>query len=71
MFRKRQLAVFIMLWGVGAQPLHGQERRARVYKLEELRWPQIDSLDRARTLFILPTGMIEEHGPHLPVGSDT
>jgi len=40
-------------------------------KLEELTWPQIDALDRQRTLFILPVGMIEEHGPHLPVGSDT
>ncbi|MGH9176724.1 MAG: creatininase family protein [Vicinamibacterales bacterium] len=35
-----------------------------MYKLEELTWPQIDALDRQRTLFILPVGMIEEHGPH-------
>jgi creatinine amidohydrolase len=46
-------------------------RRSRIYKLEELAWPQIDALDRERTLFILPTGMLEEHGPHLPVGADT
>ena len=44
---------------------------ARVFKLEELAWPQIDALDRQRTLFILPIGMIEQHGPHLPVGADT
>lgn len=44
---------------------------AAVYKLEELTWNQIDALDRSRTLFILPLGMIEQHGPHLPVGSDT
>lgn len=44
---------------------------SRVYKLEELNWPQIDAFDRQRTLFILPVGMIEEHGPHLPVGADT
>ena len=44
---------------------------SRIYKLQELTWPQIDALDRQRTLFILPAGMIEEHGPHLPVGSDT
>ena len=42
-----------------------------IYKLEELTWPQIDALDRERTLFILPVGMIEQHGPHLPVGADT
>jgi creatinine amidohydrolase len=45
--------------------------RSKLYKLEELTWPQIDALDRERTVFILPVGMIEEHGPHLPVGSDT
>ena len=33
--------------------------------------PQIDALERQRTLFILPVGMIEQHGPHLPVGADT
>ena len=45
--------------------------RSSIYKLEELTWPQIDALDRQRTLFILPVGTIEEHGPHLPVGADT
>jgi creatinine amidohydrolase len=39
--------------------------------LEELSWPQIDAFDRGRTLVILPVGMIEQHGPHLPVGADT
>jgi creatinine amidohydrolase len=45
--------------------------RSNIYKLEELTWPEIDALDRQRTMFILPMGMIEEHGPHLPVGADT
>jgi hypothetical protein len=45
--------------------------RSKIYKLEELTWPQIDALNRDRTLFILPVGMVEEHGPHLPVGADT
>jgi creatinine amidohydrolase len=45
--------------------------RSKIYKLEELTWPQIDALDAERTLFMLPVGMIEEHGPHLPVGADT
>jgi len=44
---------------------------SKIHKLEELTWPQIDALDRQRTLFILPVGMIEEHGPHLPIGADT
>ena len=45
--------------------------RSKLYMLEELTWPQIDAFNRDRTLFILPVGMIEEHGPHLPVGADT
>jgi creatinine amidohydrolase len=43
---------------------------SRIYKLEELRAPQIEALDRERTLFILPVGMLEVHGPHLPIGTD-
>jgi creatinine amidohydrolase/Fe(II)-dependent formamide hydrolase-like protein len=45
--------------------------RSNVHKLEELAWPEVDALDRQRTLFILPVGMVEQHGPHLPVGADT
>jgi creatinine amidohydrolase/Fe(II)-dependent formamide hydrolase-like protein len=45
--------------------------RSKIYKLEELTWPQIDALNRERTLFILPVGMLEQHGPHLPVAADT
>jgi len=59
---------------VGGQPPTQRETSAlgsRVHKLEELSWPQIDAFDRQRTLFILPVGMIEQHGPHLPVGADT
>jgi creatinine amidohydrolase len=36
----------------------------------ELPWPDIDSLDRDRTVLLLPTGAIEQHGPHLPVDTD-
>ena len=45
--------------------------RSTVYKLEELAWPQIAAFDRDRTLFILPVGVLEEHGPHLPIAADT
>jgi creatinine amidohydrolase len=45
--------------------------RSRVFKLERLTFHEIDAFDRQRTLFILPVGMIEQHGPHLPVGADT
>jgi len=39
-------------------------------KLEELTYPEIAALDRAKTLVFLSFGNLEEHGPHLPVGSD-
>lgn len=52
-------------------PSHAQPPASRILKLEELRFPQIAALDRERTMFILPIGMLEEHGPHLPIASDT
>jgi len=33
-------------------------------------WKEIDALDRDQTLLIIPTGAIEQHGPHLPVDTD-
>ncbi len=77
-----QALIVLIVWAMGgsAALARGQEatggdgsapRRSNIYKLEELTWPQIDALERQRTLFILPVGMIEEHGPHLPVGADT
>jgi creatinine amidohydrolase len=36
----------------------------------DLSWPQIDGLDREGTVLLLPTGAIEQHGPHLPVDTD-
>ncbi len=41
-----------------------------VLKLEELSWPQLEALDRARTVIFVPVSPIEEHGPHLPLGTD-
>jgi creatinine amidohydrolase len=40
------------------------------YKLEELRYPQLDGFDRAKTLFVIAVSPLEEHGPHLPLGVD-
>ena len=51
-----------------AQP---REPRSTVRKLDELTASQIAALDRERTIFILPVGMLEQHGPHLPIGADT
>ncbi len=38
---------------------------------EELTSPEIAALDRDRTVVILPVGSVEQHGNHLPLGTDT
>ena len=42
----------------------------KIIKFEELSWKQIEKLDRKKTIFFLPISPMEEHGPHLPVGTD-
>lgn len=39
--------------------------------MEELTWPEAESL-RAQTdaIGLIPTGALEQHGPHLPLGTD-
>ena len=63
------LAASIALTATAASQQRGT--RSTILKLDELNAPQIAALDRERTLFILPVGMLEQHGPHLPVGADT
>jgi creatinine amidohydrolase len=40
---------------------------------EQLTWPEIESLVQARPndVALLPVGATEQHGPHLPTGTDT
>jgi creatinine amidohydrolase len=38
---------------------------------EKLSVPEIEALDRERTMLLLPLGSVEQHGRHLPVGTDT
>jgi creatinine amidohydrolase len=61
----------LIVCALGLVTSHAQPRSSRVLALDTLRFPQIDALDRERTMFILPIGMLEEHGPHLPIASDT
>ncbi len=42
----------------------------KVIQMEELSWKQIEGLDKKKTIFFLPISPLEEHGPHLPVGTD-
>ena len=42
----------------------------RVLRLEEVSWSRVAQLDPARTAVFVPSGPVEQHGPHLPLGSD-
>jgi len=41
-----------------------------VIRFEELSWKKIEELDKEKTVVFLPISPMEEHGPHLPVGTD-
>ena len=58
-----------------AQPQQDTRRtsaaaRGKVLVIGNLTWRDIDALSRDSTLFLLAVGMLEEHGPHLPIASD-
>lgn len=38
---------------------------------DKLTSPEVDALDRERTILVLPTGCTEQQGPHLPIDADT
>ena len=43
----------------------------KIYRsLLELSRKELDFLDKSKTLVAIPVGIIEQHGPHLPVGTD-
>jgi mycofactocin precursor peptide peptidase len=46
------------------------DRVDRPARLDERRWPQVASV-AASTLLAVPLGSTEQHGPHLPFGTDT
>src|SRR5439155_1648705 len=41
-----------------------------VLELSARTWEEVRDLDRAKAVAILPTGALEAHGPHLPLGTD-
>jgi creatinine amidohydrolase len=44
---------------------------SRVVQIGNLTWQDVEALDRDKTIFLVTVGMLEEHGPHLPIASDT
>ena len=41
-----------------------------IHRLAELSFTQVDALDRDRTGVLFAVSPLEEHGPHLPIGTD-
>ena len=41
-----------------------------VHRFERMTWTEVEQLDRALTIPLLPVGAIEAHGPHLPLDTD-
>ena len=46
------------------------ERPAGAVRADEITSPEFAKLSKAGALFVLPFGSLEEHGPHLPLGTD-
>ena len=42
-----------------------------LYKIEEMTWKQIQTAAEAGALAVMPMGSLEQHGPHLPVKTDS
>ncbi|HEX5410462.1 MAG TPA: creatininase family protein [Terriglobia bacterium] len=51
--------------GTASAPEHGG-----IFRLEELTYTQLEALDRTRVAVLFSVSPLEEHGPHLPVGTD-
>ena len=43
----------------------------QIYHVKDMNTEQIKALDREKTVVLLPVGILEEHGPYLPSGSDS
>jgi creatinine amidohydrolase len=37
----------------------------------DMKWPEVEKAAREEAIVLLPTGVIEEHGPHMGLGVDT
>jgi len=63
-------SALIVLGALSNEPAHVRLGTPEVLRLEELTQSQVDGFDRQKTIFFLTFGNLEEHGPHLPVGTD-
>ncbi|MDI3318061.1 MAG: creatininase family protein [Bacillota bacterium] len=54
----------------GGRPPAGRPPHPRVVELAHATWTEVASLPPERTVVCLAVGPMEEHGPHLPFGTD-
>ncbi len=47
-----------------------KQEKGKIIQLEEMSWKQVNNLNKDKTIFFIPISPMEEHGPHLPVGTD-
>ena len=52
------------------KPINNSDLNKSILNFEELNWKQIQKLDPKKTIFYLIVSPLEEHGPHLPIGTD-
>mgnify|MGYP001033633632 CR=1 FL=1 len=50
-------------------PLHAQNGR-RALVLQEMSWTDVSNYLKTNDMIIIPLGSTEQHGPHLPLGTD-
>ena len=60
----RRAPIFVLLFALA--PLAS----AQILRVADLNTQQIRALDRAKTVVLLPGGILEEHGPYLPAYTD-
>ena len=64
--RSTLLTATLCLWGLSVQ----SQAYGQIHHIAEMTTDQISSLDRSKTVVILPGGILEQHGPYLPSFSD-
>jgi creatinine amidohydrolase len=68
----KKLLIFLFVLFASARLLAQPENGGEIsYKMEELTSPRfVSAVEKAGSVCIIPLGIIEKHGPHLPLGTD-
>jgi creatinine amidohydrolase/Fe(II)-dependent formamide hydrolase-like protein len=66
--RKKTMTLTILL-GLSIALLSGQDG-SRAIILQELSWAEAETYFKSNDMVIVPLGSTEQHGPHLPLGTD-